>query len=603
MAIRTKLLMCLSALGLIVAVLSVAAFVSIRSGNAALETLLRDRIVPMRDLKIVADKYAIDIVDASHKARNGNITFADAARRVERGSELLHRHWAQYRATYITGDEAALAQVAQDHMRIADARVARLRTILSRGDRAALDAFVLHDLYQGIDPVSAAIGKLVDLQIHVADQTSAAAMRTARIGRDVMIGLMLVAALVVLASLVTVTRQVIAPIKRLALTIRGLAANVDSAVPHLDQRDEIGDIARAVDTFRQAVVDAEQEKARAAADATATLADSLAALAAGDLTCKIDGAFPESYAKLRSDFNNAVDELGTTIGAVARSTVQIKSGAGEVSQASDHLSQRTEQQAASLEESSAAMAEITDVVRNTALDADRASAVVSAAREDAQRSGAIVQKTVDAISRIEQASGEIGEIISVIDGIAFQTNLLALNAGVEAARAGDAGKGFAVVASEVRALAQRSADAAKDVKTRITASAIQVEAGVALVGETGESLDRIITRVEEIAVLVQAIAKAASSQSDGLQQINIAVSEMDGVTQQNAAMVEEANAAARCLAQEADGLAEQVKRFRLGSSAIADAPVARLPRPAARHAAPARRGNLALAADADWSSF
>jgi methyl-accepting chemotaxis protein len=205
-------------------------------------------------------------------------------------------------------------------------------------------------------------------------------------------------------------------------------------------------------------------------------------------------------------------------------------------------------------------------VRQAASGANRANSVVAEARVEAEQSGAVVSRAVDAMSGIERSSSEISEIISVIDGIAFQTNLLALNAGVEAARAGDAGKGFAVVASEVRALAQRSAEAAKDVKTRILASSQQVDAGVELVSETGKALQRIIGRFGEISTLVSQIAMAAEQQADSLQQINTAVSEMDGVTQQNAAMAEQATAAARTLSTEADELARQVARFAIGDS-------------------------------------
>jgi methyl-accepting chemotaxis protein len=211
------------------------------------------------------------------------------------------------------------------------------------------------------------------------------------------------------------------------------------------------------------------------------------------------------------------------------------------------------------------MDQITSTVKETATGASRANMVVIETRDEAEQSGDVVRRAVEAMNGIERASAEIGDIISVIDGIAFQTNLLALNAGVEAARAGDAGKGFAVVASEVRALAQRSADAAKDVKAKIAASSEQVAMGVELVSETGKALQRIITRIGEISTLVGTIATSADQQATGLQQVNTAVSEMDGVTQQNAAMVEQATAAARSLAEEAQELARQVARFTIGS--------------------------------------
>lgn len=241
----------------------------------------------------------------------------------------------------------------------------------------------------------------------------------------------------------------------------------------------------------------------------------------------------------------------------------MKTGANEVRSASDDLSQRTEQQAAGTEETAAAMDEITTGVRATAGGANRANAIVAAARKDTEQSGEVVRRAVDAMGAIERSSSEISEIIGVIDGIAFQTNLLALNAGVEAARAGDAGKGFAVVASEVRALAQRSADAAKDVKDRIQASTTQVGMGVDLVSETGRSLETICLRIVEISTLVSDIAASAEQQATGLQQVNTAVAHMDGTTQQNAAMVEQATAAARHLAAEAEVLAQEVAQFRL----------------------------------------
>jgi methyl-accepting chemotaxis protein len=298
--------------------------------------------------------------------------------------------------------------------------------------------------------------------------------------------------------------------------------------------------------------------------------------------------------------------------AVVEAASGINNGASDIRQASDDLSQRTEQQAASLEQTAAAMDEITSTVRETAAGASRANAVVGEARHEAEHSGEVVRRAVDAMGGIERSSAEISEIISVIDGIAFQTNLLALNAGVEAARAGDAGRGFAVVASEVRALAQRSAEAAKDVKTRILASSEQVDAGVELVSETGKALDRIIARIGEISTLVASIASSAEHQATGLQQVNTAVSEMDGVTQQNAAMVEQATAAARSLSSEADALARNVARFKLGAegSTRPANPVHRLQdraraahRPAARAGGGHRGGAVLAVAEDDWSAF
>jgi methyl-accepting chemotaxis protein len=293
------------------------------------------------------------------------------------------------------------------------------------------------------------------------------------------------------------------------------------------------------------------------------LADALGHLAKGDLAYRIESSFPAEYEQLRSDYNGALGRLSSTLNEIVNGASAIRSGAGEISTAADDLARRTEQQAASLEETAAALDAITTTVRKTASGAKTASTVVVAARGDAQTSAEVVSQAVSAMSEIEGSSSKIGQIIGVIDEIAFQTNLLALNAGVEAARAGEAGKGFAVVASEVRALAQRSADAAKEIKTLISASAEQVGSGVRLVAETGQALQRIVDRVVEIDALVTEIAASAHEQATGLHQVNSAINEMDQVTQQNAAMVEQSTAASHNLAQEAQGLAEAVGRFRV----------------------------------------
>jgi methyl-accepting chemotaxis protein len=341
------------------------------------------------------------------------------------------------------------------------------------------------------------------------------------------------------------------------------AGNMHVEVPVDPRADEVGDLAKAMASFRDQLCAAEQSKAAQTELLVSSIGAGLDRLARGDLTARIDTELTGPFAKLKADFNNALTKLSQTLGAVSQASSRVHVGASEISVASDELSHRTEQQAASLEESAAAMDQITATVREAASNAARANKAVAHVRREAEQSGDVVSRAVEAMGGIERASTEISEIISVIDGIAFQTNLLALNAGVEAARAGDAGKGFAVVASEVRSLAQRSADAAKDVKARILASSEQVEAGVALVSETGAALQRIISGIAEVDGLVEGIATSAEEQAIGLQQVNIAVGEMDGVTQQNAAMVEE-TAASRGLAAEADALAKEIARFTLG---------------------------------------
>jgi len=295
--------------------------------------------------------------------------------------------------------------------------------------------------------------------------------------------------------------------------------------------------------------------------ATGRLAAGLQALASNDLMYRIQEQFIPAFEPLRQDFNLSAETLNKAMLQVSASTEAISSGAGEISHASDDLARRTEQQAASLEQTAAALDEITATVRKTAERANEARQVVAATKADAEHSGEVVQETVTAMGGIEASSKQIGNIIGVIDEIAFQTNLLALNAGVEAARAGDAGRGFAVVATEVRALAQRSADAAKEIKTLISASSAQVASGVALVGETGKALARTVEQVKQLNHLVTEIAASAQEQSTALHEVNTAINQMDQVTQQNAAMVEETTAASHGLASEASELSGLVGQF------------------------------------------
>ena len=289
-------------------------------------------------------------------------------------------------------------------------------------------------------------------------------------------------------------------------------------------------------------------------------------LADGDLIWRMrEDDFAADARKMPRDFNTAVESLQTTMAGILTAARSIRAGCAEISNASDDLAQRTERGAAGLEQTAAALDQITSTVARSSEGAERARQVTLNAKANAERSGAVVKEAVEAMGGIERSSHEITNIIGVIDEIAFQTNLLALNAGVEAARAGDAGRGFAVVAQEVRALAQRSADAAKQIKTLIRTSTEQVGRGVRLVGETGDTLDQILVQVVEINDLVGEIAASSKEQAVGLAEVNQAVNQMDQVTQQNAAMVEQSTAASHALASEAAELERLVGRFQVGA--------------------------------------
>ena len=398
-------------------------------------------------------------------------------------------------------------------------------------------------------------------------------------------------ALLIGAAAWFVSRRITNPIARLQSCMRRLAAGeVDLDVPGKERRDEVGEMARAVDVFKQNAVErrrleaetaanraaAEAERERVAAESAKAaeeqaevvrrLGTGLKNLAAGDLTIRLGDGFTAAYAQIREDFNEAVDTLKQMLLAVVSSTGTIESGSREISTASDDLARRSEQQAAALEETSSALTEITATVKKSAEGAGHAREVVARADEDAKKSAVVVREAVAAMGAIAKSSEQISQIIGVIDEIAFQTNLLALNAGVEAARAGDAGRGFAVVASEVRALAQRSAEAAKEIKGLISTSGAHVGHGVELVAETGKSLERIMAQVSEINAVVAEIAAGAHEQSTALNQVTTAVSQMDIVTQKNAAMVEESTAASHTLSDESAKLAGLIGRFRVGQN-------------------------------------
>ncbi|MBD9506392.1 MCP four helix bundle domain-containing protein [Ensifer sp. ENS10] len=494
-----------------------------------------------------------------------------------------------YAALMVTdADKAALEKVRaayQAYLAIADGMV-KLSNNLENMKAQSVFKVEMRETEQKVDE---AIKEVRALNVAGADAAVAASSATHDQIRMIEMAVIAVAAIIVLGAILYAVRGIARPIQIITRSMARLAeGDTDSSIPYGARKDEIGEMARAVEVFRQAAItnqqleaDAQAQRAQAEADrlrlteeaetaaqhrlqeATAGLAGGLRRLASGDLAFQLDEPFAPDFEQLRHDLNQAVAQLADTLAAVSASSGSIDSGAREVSQSADDLSRRTEQQAASLEETAAALDQITVNVGNSSKRTNEARAVASQANESARKSGAIVSGAVDAMGRIEHSSSQISNIIGVIDEIAFQTNLLALNAGVEAARAGDAGKGFAVVAQEVRELAQRSANAAKEIKDLIRNSAVEVESGVRLVRETGEALRTIEGFIVTINQHMDAIAISAQEQSAGLSEVNTAVNQMDQVTQQNAAMVEEANAASATLAQEAGRLRELIARFTL----------------------------------------
>jgi len=391
-----------------------------------------------------------------------------------------------------------------------------------------------------------------------------------------------------LGGLYAFRRRAIVPLSAMRDYMAILAGgDYSKEVPFSHRVDEIGEMARAVTVFRESAQErnkirehqdaerqaqAQRDAALAASKADedagreriiVSLSRGLDRLSRGDLTVQLNEAFAPDYERLREQFNSSVRTLSGTMRDIATATTTVRTGTSEIATSTDDLARRTEHQAASLEQAASALDQITVTVKNSSERAHEANAMMTVTKESASYSATVVHEAVAAMEKIEASSVHIGEIINVIDEIAFQTNLLALNAGVEAARAGDAGKGFAVVAQEVRDLAGRSAKLAKEIKQLVETSSSQVSTGVALVNRTGEALNSIDQQVLKVTTLIEAIVRSSSEQTTALVEVNAAVNTMDSVTQQNAAMAEETSAACRELGNEALHLNHLLSRFAL----------------------------------------
>ncbi|MEY9587554.1 methyl-accepting chemotaxis protein [Sinorhizobium fredii] len=538
----------------------------------------------------------------------------------------------------------------------------RLQLVLATKSDAEV-ALIVGQMQKVADEMASLIDEGVAVAKKIAEETLLKRQQAQQFADVVEHGMAAVMVVLLIASAVFGARAIARPIGRITGNMTVLAGgDLDVDVPFTARRDEIGEMARAVEVFKRNGIKVRELNAQEAAlqaksaDLQVSIGEVVSAAVAGDFTRRITktydnvdldrfaasvneliasvdrgiaetrrvvaaladgdlsetmrGEFQGAFGELKDNVNQTMTNLRSVLGEVRSAIDTINGGAGEMRIASGDLSKRTEQQAASLEETSSALEEITAAVKSSTERALEASHMVDEARKSTEQSSAVVKDAVSAMGRIEQASGEIGQIINVIDEIAFQTNLLALNAGVEAARAGEAGKGFAVVAQEVRELAQRSANAAKDIKALISRSGEEVGAGVKLVTATGQALTLIEGHVLKVNEHVHSIATAAREQSTGLSEVSTAVNQMDQVTQQNAAMVEESTAATNRLADEAANLARLIARFRLEAGAAPR----RAGHPSTPAASPARAlgGRLAKAfggaaatatAAAGWDEF
>ncbi|MBB5577882.1 MULTISPECIES: methyl-accepting chemotaxis protein [Rhizobium] len=592
-SVKQALIAVLSVIGIFLVVLSYSSLSTISTLNDDTHQIggfWMKRLVTARDikgnfsdLKLAYSRYLLQASPDNRAAEAELLSDANTAVeraideyvkgvRTERGRELINQ---------VSSELKKYDEFAEQMIRLQDS-----------GKTAEAVSFFRESMEPQSDQVGQRIADLVAFILGQAETYVAGSSATASHAFTVTAIIATLAILVAFAGTIFAVLGIANPIRRIADAMKILSdGNLQSAIPYAGRADEIGAMAAAVEVFRQDAInvlrleqeastsrsqaeaarateqDRAEKEARQLRFATTTLGNGLRRLAGGDVSVQLTEPFAAEYEQLREDFNASLKQLGSTIGAVLKTVHSIESGTREIALGAQDLSKRTEQQAASLEETAAALDEITANVTTASKRTDEARDVAQKANVSAERSASVVSEAEHAMRRIEDSSERISNIIAVIDEIAFQTNLLALNAGVEAARAGEAGKGFAVVAQEVRELAQRAATAAKEIKGLIEKSSAEVDNGVKLVLETGQSLKSISDHVSQINQLMAAIATSAREQSTGLAEINTAVNQMDQSTQQNAAMVEQSTAAAASLSSEASRLRDLVNQFHIAGDA------------------------------------
>jgi methyl-accepting chemotaxis protein len=478
-----------------------------RQASATLGALYNDRVVPLQQLKDVADGYAVGIVDAAHKTRDGAFTPAEGIKAITQARASIDKSWRAYVGTTLIEREKTLINKGESLFKRADAAAERLITLMQANDIEGLRAFAGKEMYPAIDPIAEVVGDLMKVQLDVANEDYKASVVTADAVLWSSVAGIVIAVAVGMVMAWTIIRSIIVPLNQAVLLAQ--------------------------------------------------------AVAAGDLRSHIDVVSTDETGRLLGALKAMNENLSSIVGQVRDSAESVASGSTQISNGNADLSQRTEEQAANLEETAASMEELTATVKQNAETARAATRLAGTASEAASIGGQAVQQVMQTMEQITAASRKMADIIGVIDGIAFQTNILALNAAVEAARAGEQGRGFAVVAGEVRTLAQRSAQAAKEIKNLIGDSVAKVAAGQELAGNAGKTMTDIVEQFQRVTQLINEISTANGEQSQGIDQVGDAVMQLDQVTQQNAALVEESAAAAESLKHQAQRMMQIVSTFRL----------------------------------------
>lgn len=506
-SIKTKLVLLSTLLLALFALSGLTSIYLLQEGDDDMSSLYADRVVPLKQLKAVSDAYAVQIVDTAHNARDGGLTRDQAARSIAEAKDIIQREWNAYTATYLVAQEQALVSQMNALMAPANAAVDELARRVALPDKTALTEFAARQMYPAFDPMQDVLGKLIQIQLDVSQQTVQAHRHS--------------------TQAFTVT---------LVITLL-MAGAAGSAVAYWISRTT-------VEPLRDAVQFAHQ-------------------VAQGDLTASVDAPGTDEVAQLRHALRDMQDALTRVVAHVREQTDQLASAAQQIAGGNLDLSQRTEEQASALQQQAASMEQLGATVHHNAHHANQASRMAAHASEVAARGGEVVAEVVSTMQGITASSRKIGDIIGVIDSIAFQTNILALNAAVEAARAGDAGRGFAVVATEVRNLASRSASAAQEIKLLIHDSLARVESGSQQVDAAGHTMGEVVSAIQKVTQLVNDIDGASNEQSTGMDQVGKAITQIDQATQMNAALVEEMAAATERLKSQAQELVAAVSVFHL----------------------------------------
>lgn len=511
--ISTKMLALLLGLCLCITLIGIIGLYGMHVEKEGLDAVYQNRVTPLKQIKLVSDAYAVQIVDTAHKVRDGNLSAQQGAESITQAKQTIQEQWAAYLATYLVGEEKELVQAFENIRQRADIATTKLLQLMQTNNIPGLRDFAANEMYAALDPLQHILGKLIELQLSETQQQYQASHTSYQYN------------LVIILSLIGLCLT--------GATISGYYITTS--------------ITGALGT--EPAIAAEMAKH----------------VAAGDLTTPIELKHNDQ-SSLMAQLRSMQNSLITVVDQVYQSAHGVAAASAQIAQGNIDLSSRTEEQASALEETASSMEELTTTIQQNSDSANQANVLANDAANIAKSGREAMQQLIATMQDIDESSRQIASIISVIDGIAFQTNILALNAAVEAARAGEQGRGFAVVASEVRNLAGRSAEAAKQIKSLIDGSVIRVKKGSEQMTEAGATMSKIDQAIQRVTSLVSEISTASSEQAQGANQVSQAVSQMDEVTQQNAALVEEIAATASSMNDKAQDLVKTVTHFKLPSS-------------------------------------